>query len=73
MIRQDFIQNNSGGLNLRFSIPLLVTSQEEVDIFAMKFHLWMLRNDTEENAERFFHYELTDMLNEFKKEEQNGI
>lgn len=42
--------------------------QEERDEFAMRFHLWMLENDTEENAERFFHYKLTDMLNEFKKE-----
>ena len=32
-------------------------NQEREDILAMRFHLWMLENDTEENAERFFHYQ----------------
>ena len=29
------------------------------------FHKWMLENDTPENAERFFHFSDTDMLNEY--------
>ena len=31
------------------------------------FHKWMLENDTPENAERFFHFSDTDMLNECLK------
>ena len=32
------------------------------------FHKWMVKNDTMENAERFFHYTDEDMLNEYLKE-----
>lgn len=32
------------------------------------FHKWMLKNDTEENAERFFHYTDEDMVNEYLRE-----
>ena len=31
------------------------------------FHKWMVKNDTMENAERFFHYTDEDMLNEYLK------
>jgi hypothetical protein len=29
------------------------------------FHNWMMKNDTPENAERYFHYTDNDMLNEY--------
>ena len=32
------------------------------------FHRWMLKNDTEENAERFFHYTDEDMVEEYLRE-----
>ena len=31
------------------------------------FHKWMLGNDTEQNAEKYFHYSDNDMLNEYLK------
>lgn len=36
--------------------------------FAISFHNWMRKNDTPENAEKFFHYTDEDMLNVFKEE-----
>ena len=36
--------------------------------FAIEFHSWMRLNDTQENAEKCFHYTDTDMLNAFKEE-----
>lgn len=42
--------------------------QEEKEIFAIGFHQWMRVNDTQENAEKYFHYTDKDMLNAFKKE-----
>ena len=35
---------------------------------AIAFHNWMRKNDTPENAEKFFHYTDEDMLNVFKEE-----
>jgi hypothetical protein len=32
----------------------------------IEFYKWMKENDTEENAEKYFHYSDKDMLNEFK-------
>lgn len=51
-------------------------SEEEKDLheiaainkFAIAFHNWMRKNDTSENAEKFFHYTDEDMLNVFKEE-----
>ena len=43
----------------------LVTDADE---FAIEFHRWMLNNDTQENAEKWFHYADEDMLNAFKTE-----
>ncbi len=42
--------------------------QETRDKFAIEFHRWMRKNETLENAEKYFHYTDKDMLNEFKKE-----
>jgi len=33
----------------------------------IEFYKWMRKNDTEENAEKYFHYSDEDMLNEFKQ------
>lgn len=43
-------------------------TQQEIDKFAIEFHRWMKKNDTIENAEKYFHYTDRDILNEFKKE-----
>ena len=31
----------------------------------INFHKWMLKNDTAENAEKYFHYTDEDMVNEY--------
>ena len=36
--------------------------------FAIQFHLWMLQNDTPENAEIFFGYSDEDMMEVFKQQ-----
>lgn len=38
------------------------------DDYAIAFYNWMRKNDTQENAEKFFHYTDKDMLNVFKEE-----
>ena len=43
-----------------------ISLQREQDT-AIKFHRWMLKNDTEQNAEIYFHYSDNDMWNEFLK------
>jgi len=43
-------------------------NQEREDNFAIAFHQWMRKNDTQENAEKYFHYTDKDMLNAFKEE-----
>jgi hypothetical protein len=35
------------------------------------FHNWMMKNDTPENAERYFHYTDNDMIREHYKETYN--
>ena len=46
-------------------------NREREDDFAIAFHRWMRMNDTQENADKYFHYTDKDMLNEFKK--QKGL
>ena len=36
--------------------------------FAIEFHLWMLENDTPENAEMFFGFTDDDMMEVFKQQ-----
>ena len=43
-------------------------TQKTIEEFAISFHHWMMKNDTPENAERFFHYSDNDMMNVFKEE-----
>lgn len=38
------------------------------DSYAIEFALWLRKEDTPENAEKWFGYSDQDMLNEFKKE-----
>lgn len=40
----------------------------ELDEFTIAFHNWMRKNDTPENAEKWFGYTDEDMLNVFKEE-----
>lgn len=42
--------------------------QKEQDEFAIKFANWLRKEDTPENAEKWFHYSDMDMLNAFKEE-----
>ena len=43
--------------------------QKEQDEFAIKFANWLRKEDTPENAEKWFHYSDMDMLNAFKEEQ----
>lgn len=38
------------------------------DDYAIEFYNWMRKNDTPENADKYFHYTDKDMLNVFKEE-----
>ncbi len=35
---------------------------------AIEFYRWMMKNDTVENAEKYFHWSDEDMFNEFLKQ-----
>jgi hypothetical protein len=35
----------------------------------IKFYKWMLENNTEQNAEKYFHFTDSDMLNEYYKQD----
>ena len=37
---------------------------------AIEFYRWMIKNDTVENAETYFHWSDEDMFNEFLKQKQ---
>jgi|TARA_R110000737_G_scaffold278735_1_gene285455 hypothetical protein len=39
---------------------------------AIRFHHWMMVNDTAENAEEYFHYSDEDMYVEYKTQTNNG-
>ena len=45
--------------------------KEKQDEFAIKFAYWLRKEDTQENADKWFHYSDNDMLNAFK-EQLNG-
>ncbi len=46
---------------------------EEVVKIAIDFYRWMLKNDTMENAEQFFHFTDRDMFNVFIEEVYGNI
>lgn len=45
--------------------------KEKLDEFTIKFAYWFRKEDTQENAEKWFHFSDNDMLNAFKEEEEN--
>lgn len=42
--------------------------KEKLDEFTIKFAYWFRKEDTQENAEKYFHFSDTDMLNAFKEQ-----
>ena len=71
MRAQDFLDGALKDLKFRVSFPgEVVTTQENIDDFAIAFHRWMRMNDTQANSEKYFHFTDKDMLNEFKKEKK---
>jgi hypothetical protein len=46
--------------------------KKENDIFAIKFAEWYSKENVMENTEKYFHYTMEDMLNEFEKEYYEG-
>ena len=72
MRAQDFLDGALKDLKFRVSFPNeLVTTQEDVDKFAIEFLQWMRVNDIPANADKYFHYTDKDMLTEFKKQKGN--
>lgn len=57
-----------GKLLILLSGEELIECVEIADNHAIEFHRWMINNDTQENAEKWFHYTDEDMLNVFKEE-----
>jgi hypothetical protein len=47
--------------------------EQIADDYALKFHNWMRKEDTPENAEKYFGYTDKDMLNVFKEGAYNEI
>ena len=46
----------------------LAELKQKQDDFSIKFAYWLRKEDTQENAEKWFHYSDMDMLNAFKEE-----
>ena len=46
----------------------LAELKEKQDDFSIKFAYWLRKEDTQENAEKWFHFSDNDMLNAFKEE-----
>lgn len=44
--------------------------KEKLDEFTIKFAYWFRKEDTQENAEKWFHFSDNDMLNAFKEENE---
>ena len=57
--------------NFKLTKESVENFEKIADDFAIAFHRWMRMNDTQENADKYFHYTDKDMLNEFKK--QKGL
>ena len=43
-------------------------TQFQISKVSIEFHHWMLKNDTIENADKYFHWSDEDMFNEFLKQ-----
>jgi hypothetical protein len=44
--------------------------KQKHDEFTIKFAYWLRKEDTQENAEKWFHFSDNDMLNAFKQENE---
>ncbi len=66
--------DDSECLRIKFeNIDKLIESQEKIsDDFAIEFANWYRIEDVQENADKYFGYSDKDMLNEFKKLNNNG-
>lgn len=68
---KNMLQFNNDALAIRFMEKYYHAKKEEDkenDEFAIKFANWLRKEDTQENAEKWFHYSDMDMLNAFKEE-----
>jgi hypothetical protein len=65
-LKEKFIDAFKSGK--RFDIQ---NAEKIADDYAIEFYRWMRVNDTQENADKYFHYTDKDMLNAFK--EQKGL
>lgn len=61
-------QNLTGHLSDEKSEVDVQIAARIAEQFAIQFHLWMLQNDTQENAEIFFGYSDEDMMEAFKQQ-----
>jgi len=61
-------QNLTGHLSDEKSEVDVQIAAKIAEEFAIQFHLWMLANDTQENAEIFFGYSDEDMMEVFKQQ-----
>ena len=68
MTLKDIFRQNLTGQLSEVDLQVATMIAEE---FAIKFHLWMLENDTPENAEIYFNFTDEDMMNVFKQ--QTGL
>ena len=58
------------GTDARVFIAKLFELAKEMEKEQMiKFYKWMLENNTEQNAEKYFHFTDSDMLNEYYKQD----
>jgi len=70
---KNMLQFNNDALAIRFMEKYYHAKKEQElnndrDDFAIKFANWLRKEDTQENAEKYFHYSDKDMLNVFKEE-----
>lgn len=54
------------GVTIPNGLKLIFLEKEKEQM--IDFHKWMLKNDTAENAEQYFHYSDDDMFNEYLKQ-----
>ena len=62
----DYIDANyhEEGFNLYDAKEISLKKEKEQ---MLNFHKWMIKNDTAENADKYFHYSDDDMFNEYLK------
>jgi hypothetical protein len=56
--------------NMGGGVQEIIEQAKEMEREQMiKFHKWMLETDTEQNADKYFHFTNSDMLNEYYKQD----